>query len=157
MDRFNSILKDDKYKYYLEKIKQHELERRFCKHNLSHFFDVARIAYLLNLEQGLGIEKEIIYTTALLHDIGRFMQYEEGIPHEVASWDIGQEFLRKYDFTNKEIEMIKEGILSHRDSKSSGFGQIMYQADKKSRMCIDCMAASECNWNNEKKNLDIYY
>lgn len=157
MDRFNSILKDDKYKYYLEKIKQHEVERRFCKHNLSHFFDVARIAYLLNLEQELGIDKEIIYTTALLHDIGRFMQYEEGIEHEVASWEIGQEFLKKYNFTKEESNLIKEGILGHRNSESGGFGKVLYEADKKSRMCIDCLAASECNWNEEKKNLDIYY
>lgn len=157
MDRFNSILKDKKYRYYLDKTKQHEVERKFCRHNLSHFIDVARIAYLLNLEQGLGIDKEVIYTTALLHDIGRFIQYEDGIPHEIASWDIGQEFLKKYNFTEEESELIKQGILGHRNSKSGGFAQVMYDADKKSRMCIDCAAMSECNWSNEKKNLDIYY
>lgn len=157
MNRFNAILKDRKYNDYLNKTHEYEIERKFCRHNLEHFFDVARIAYILNLENGYGIEKEIIYTTAILHDIGRFIQYEKGIAHEIASWDIGEEFLRRYDFTEDERSIIKEGILGHRNSNAEGFGKLMYEADKRSRMCLNCAASNECNWSSEKKNLNIYY
>lgn len=157
MNRFNSILKDEKYNEYLHKTYEYEIERKFCRHNLEHFFDVARIAYVLNLEQNLGIDKEIIYTTAILHDIGRFVQYEDGTPHEQASWDLGKEFLKKYDFSKDECDLIKKGILGHRNSKGEGFAHIMYEADKRSRMCLTCKAADECNWSSQKKNLDIYY
>ena len=37
-----------------------EKSRIFCKHDLQHSLDVARIAYILNLEADLKIEKEII-------------------------------------------------------------------------------------------------
>lgn len=157
MNRFNSILKDQKYNEYLHKTYEHEVDRRFCRHNLEHFLDVARIANLLVLEQNLKIHKEIIYTTAILHDIGRFKQYEDGTPHEKASWDLAEELLKKYDFSNDERDLIKEGILEHRNSASTGFGHVMYEADKRSRLCISCKACDDCNWSNEKKNLDIYY
>ena len=71
MNRVDLILEHPKYQEYLDKIKQAEEKRIFCLHNMNHFLDVARIAYIMNLEEELGIAKEIIYATALLHDIGR--------------------------------------------------------------------------------------
>ena len=59
--------------------------RIFCGHDMAHFLDVARLAYLFNLEENLKLEKEEIYTAALLHDVGRFVQYEDGTPHQLAS------------------------------------------------------------------------
>ena len=60
MDRFNGILNDEKYMYYLKRNKKFEKGRKFCKHNLKHFLDVARIAQMINLEENLNSEKEII-------------------------------------------------------------------------------------------------
>ncbi|SFC82984.1 HD domain-containing protein [Clostridium uliginosum] len=157
MKRVNCILNDDKYVYYLEKNKQYEENREFCKHNLEHFLDVARIAQEINLEEKLGFSKEIIYATAILHDIGRSFQYENGTPHEIASWEIGEHLLEKYNFNQEEIEIIKLGILGHRDRESKGFSELMYKSDKFSRLCINCNAIDKCNWSNEKKNMKIYY
>ena len=58
--------------------KEAEKDRIFCKHGIEHLLDVARIAYIENLEQNCGVSKEWIYTAALLHDIGRFLQYSKG-------------------------------------------------------------------------------
>ena len=157
MERFNYILNDEKYTYYLQRNKSFEKGRKFCKHNLKHFLDVARIAQVMNVEENLGFEKEIIYTTAILHDIGKSYQYENGTPHEIASAEIATEFLEKYEFSKEEIEVIKQGILGHRDKTSEGFSNIIYKADKLSRLCLTCKAKNECNWSDEKKNLMIYY
>lgn len=157
MDRFNYILNDEKYVYYLKRNKKFEKGRKFCKHNLKHFLDVARIAQLINLEENLNFDKEIIYTTAILHDIGKSLQYENGTPHEIASWEISKDILINYEFTGEEIELIKQGILGHRDKKSEGFSSLIYRADKLSRLCITCKSVNECNWSDEKKNFKMYY
>ena len=157
MNRFNCILNDEKYRYYLKKNKKLEIDRKFCKHNLKHFLDVARIAHIINLEENLGYEKEIIYITAILHDIGKSFQYENGTPHEIASWRIAKNILESYKFHEEEINFIRQGILGHRDKKSKGFSLLMYRADKLSRQCSKCKAIEQCNWSNEKKNMNIYY
>ncbi|MCE5221130.1 MAG: HD domain-containing protein [Clostridium sp.] len=157
MDRFNCILNDEKYMYYLKRNKKFEKGRKFCKHNLKHFLDVARIAQSINLEEKLNFEKEIIYTTAILHDIGKSFQYENGTPHEISSFEIAKDFLVEYKFNTEEIELVKQGILGHRDKKSEGFSWLIYRADKLSRLCITCKAKDECNWSDEKKNIKIYY
>jgi len=157
MERFNCILKDQKYIYYLKRNKKFEKGRKFCKHNLKHFLDVARIAQSINLEENLGFEKEIIYTTAILHDIGKSFQYENGTPHEIASFEIARDLLEEYKFNEEELQFIKQGILGHREEKSKGFSMLIYRADKLSRLCINCKAINECNWNDEKKNMKIYY
>ncbi|MFT8347397.1 HD domain-containing protein [Clostridium saccharoperbutylacetonicum] len=157
MKRFNSILNDEQYIYYLKTIKKLEKGRKFCKHNLKHFLDVARIAQLINLEENLGFEREIIYVTAILHDIGKWIQYENGTPHEIASWELAEEFLEAYSFSGEESEIIKQGILGHRNKSSQGFSGLIYKADKLSRLCVSCKAKAECNWSDEKKNLEILY
>lgn len=157
MDRFNYILNDEKYRYYLKRNKKFEKGRKFCKHNLRHFLDVARVAQIINLEENLKYEKEMIYVTAILHDIGKSYQYENGTPHEVVSWEIAKTILEAYEFSEEEIALIRRGILGHRDKKSRGFASLMYRADKLSRQCINCKAINECNWSDEKKNLEIYY
>ena len=74
------ILHNPRYRECVEKNRKYEEERIFCRHDMSHFLDVARLSWIENLEKGLGIEKELIYAAALLHDCGRFRQYEDGTP-----------------------------------------------------------------------------
>ena len=57
--------------------------------------DVARIAYIENLEAQLGLEKEDIYIAALLHDLGRVDEYESGIGHHIAGRKRARYFYRK--------------------------------------------------------------
>lgn len=157
MDRFNKILHSNQYNECLKRIAKYEKNRLFCNHTIEHFLSVARIAYILVLEEQLNISKEVVYTTALLHDIGRHKQYEDKIPHEIASWDIASKILEENEFKKEEIDLIKEGILYHRKENEKAFGMIMYKADKASRECYRCDMYNECNWKEETKNFNIKY
>ena len=76
MERVWCIFTHPFYIQNLKKNKECETERIFCKHDMAHFLDVARLAYILNLERNCRVEKEMIYATALLHDVGKWRQYE---------------------------------------------------------------------------------
>ena len=75
MHRINCITQNQKFKEYIRKNELQEIDRKFCHHDMEHFLDVARIAYIKVLESNLKIEKYIIYATALLHDIGSIIIY----------------------------------------------------------------------------------
>lgn len=163
MERVNKILHSKKYKNYLQKNKSLEEDRIFCKHNLEHFLDTARITYIMCLEQGIKINKEVVYGLGLLHDIGRFMEYEQGIPHDEASAELARELLDEADYNEEEKKLIINCILNHRKDeqvnlhKDVGLREIFYKADKLSRSCYNCEAKSQCKWDDNKKNYNIKY
>lgn len=160
MERVNKILQHDLYQKYLEKNKMAEENRRFCHHDMGHFLDVARLAMIFNLQQGLAIQQELIYGAALLHDIGRWQQYEDGTPHEKASALLAPEILTDCGFTAEETAQIISAISSHRDEKVKGepnLNGILYRADKMSRSCFCCEMEKECDWKGDKKNLKLQY
>ena len=78
MERVNKICGHPVWKWHMERLAEYEKDRIFCRHGVEHLLDVARIAYIENLEKNSGLSKEIIYGAALLHDIGRYLQYTEG-------------------------------------------------------------------------------
>lgn len=158
MERVNYILGNKTYRSYLREIEACEEKRIFCHHNMAHFLDVARIAQLLNLEEAFGIAKEMIYAAALLHDIGRHLQYREGTPHEQASALLAPEILRECGFSAAETEEITEAIRQHRNAdirEERNLSGLIYRADKLSRSCFACPAEPVCDWKNEKKNWRI--
>lgn len=159
LDRVNKIFADEKYILYLGKIKYYEKGRKFCKHNMKHFLDVARIAYIMCLEKNLNVKKDIIYAIGLLHDIGRWQQYETGIPHEKASSLLAKDILKSCNFNEEEINIIIEAIDNHRNPNSEYniLNGIIYKSDKTSRACFNCKAEKKCNWAPEKKNFVIKY
>ncbi len=157
MKRVNDILNNEIYKGYLHRLEKYEENREFCKHNLEHFLDMARISYIMVLEEGLNFSKEIIYSIGLLHDIGRVLEYESGIPHHKASVMLSKEILIDIDFSQEEKESILKAIENHRDEKSDKLSSIIYKSDKLSRNCLKCKAIKECYWSDEKKNLIIKY
>ncbi len=160
MKRINKILEHQDYQTYLKKIAFHEKDRIFCGHDMSHFLDVARIGYILIMEDGLSLSKELIYAAGLLHDIGRFLQYEKGQAHEIASGHLAQAILSDCGFSDKEGQLIIQAIVDHRnqsikeDKTLSGY---LYKADKMSRACHSCPAEKDCHWNKEKKNMTLIY
>ena len=85
MPRIDFICANGLFRRHLGNIAQLESGRIFCRHGIDHLLDVARIMWIKNLEEELGFDREVIYATALLHDIGKDEQYESGISHDVAS------------------------------------------------------------------------
>lgn len=156
MERAGKIWNHSDFKACLLKIEELEEDRIFCGHDRNHLLDVARIAYIENLERNLGIDKELIYAAALLHDIGRHLQYLKGIPHHEGGVQVAGPILKDCGFSEQETEKILEAISGHRDkniSKRADLSGLLYRADKKSRCCFSCKAEAECNWSKEKKNL----
>ena len=158
MDRINKIYNSSIYRRELVYIGEDEKNRIYCKHDIEHFLDVARIAYIMNLEKGMNYDKDVIYAVALLHDIGRHKEYQEGVNHHQASADIAKEILRQAGYTRKESKVIIDAILNHRNENNDNqLNELMYAADKMSRKCFCCNAIESCKWSNSKKNQGIYY
>lgn len=160
MERVDKILNHDLFLRHLHQNNTAEADRRFCRHNMVHFLDVARIGCIINLEENIGIDRELIYAAALLHDLGKHIQYENGTPHELASGEIAPEILRACGFDEKETDVILSAILNHRNADIAGnqdLSGILYRADKASRACFACEAEADCSWKGSKKNLKIKY
>lgn len=158
MKRVEALLAHPDFKAYVARTEELETTRRFCRHGFQHLIDVARIAYILMLENG-NIDKfavsfdlnrrtgkEIIYAAAFLHDIGRWKEYETGRDHAVISAELAMDILAETGFSQTESGLITAAILEHRrwTENMSMLGQHLFKADKFSRPCDRCDAAEEC-------------
>lgn len=155
MEHVNRLLQDQEFLAYLQKNEECETDRIYCRHDLTHALDVARIGYILNLEEGLGLDKQVIYTAALVHDIGRWMEYETGIGHDTASGILAEDLLLKNDFDYDDITDIVDAIACHRiENSTSPLSSLLYRADKLSRNCVCCKVIKTCKrfLNGEKPN-----
>lgn len=160
MERVNRILQSEQYQKYIEKNEEWERDRKFCRHNMGHFLDVARIAMLLNEEEQYGLPKEMIYAAALLHDIGRWKQYEDGTPHEKAGADLAPEILKECGFDEKETDVVVSAVSRHRNAavkEEKNLNGLLYRADKLSRACFACGAEKDCDWKEDKKNRKLLF
>ncbi|MBO6114399.1 MAG: HD domain-containing protein [Lachnospiraceae bacterium] len=159
MERIEKILNNNIYNQCMAGIERAEENRLFCLHDTEHSLAVARIAYIINLENELGYDKECIYAMALLHDIGRCREYEEGIPHHDAGSVLAFDILKACDFSEEEIYDITSAISNHKklskDTSRRELKYILYKADKLSRNCFECKMYNECYWDEEKKNQTI--
>ena len=133
----------------------------FCKHDIAHLLDVARIAYIMNLEKNMGINKELIYAAALLHDITKWKQIAGGGPHNESAVAPARLILTETGFSPHEIEIVLDAILHHRkgpdkNSKAYDFSRLIYKADKKSRACYMCpYDKMSCNWAHMNNKLRL--
>lgn len=158
MERVNKIITNPLWNDAILDIECSEMNRVFCRHGREHLIDVARLMYIENLEKNLNIDKEIIYATALIHDIGRSPKYSKGLAHEEVGSVLGEQILKTCDFSGEEIIKIKEAILAHRNFETKNAKDLkglLYRADKKSRMCLFCRVKDQCKWSEEKMNLEI--
>ena len=161
MDRINRILEHPLFTESVKRNEMAEAKRSFCHHDIEHLCAVARIAMLLNLEEEAGLKKDIVYGAALLHDCGRYKQYEDGTPHEEAGAVIARSVLSECGYSEEEIITIIKAISSHRGSveksREDALADILYRADKMSRNCRFCKVYDECNWSGELKGQSFYY
>lgn len=156
------ILKDKRYRKLLSEIEGFEKDRIFCKHDLSHFMDVSRIAAILWLEDGAAhdLTRDIIYAAGLMHDIGRAAEYKNGISHDIASSDIAKSILPDLGYSPTEVSKISQAILGHRGRKTvkdDYLGEILKRADRLSRACFTCDASDRCKWSESDRNEVLIY
>jgi uncharacterized protein len=151
VERVNVIIADPEYRGYLKKNSDAEQNREFCTHHFEHLLSVARITWLLLLEEGTPhISREIAYAAGLLHDIGRWRELEDGIDHAVYSAELAEPLLKRAGFSEAESALIRKAIVQHR-SKSEAVGHIsplsnaLRKADKYERTCFFCNARHQCN------------
>ena len=145
MPRVDAVWLHPAYQTSYRWLEELERDRPFCRHQLRHLLDVARIMWIGNLEKGLGLDREVVYATALLHDVGKPVQYTMGAPHE----EVGARL----------ADGILQAIWAHRrfDADAEPLARLLYQADKASRPCFACPAEVRraCSWSDAKKNLGV--
>lgn len=158
MERIERLLQDKRFQHGLQRVTQLEQQRIFCCHGLDHLLDVARIAWIMVLEQQLPLEKDVVYGAALLHDLGRYRQYEEGVAHHQASAELAAAILPDAGYSAAETAAIVQAIVQHgAQPQQDLLAQVLYQADKLSRNCFQCGAQAQCKWLPEKRNKTILY
>ena len=161
MDRVNAIISQPLYRKYYDRLEEIERDRIFCRHQMPHLLDVARIMEIRNLAEELGFDRELIYAAAVLHDIGKSLQYTDKIPHEKAGEKIAAQILdglpQEMVFSEEEKGMILRAIRGHRRLREDmePFERLLCESDKASRMCFACPAEEQCDWSREKKNMEI--
>lgn len=163
--KYQKILENEEYKKYVERICYLEKDRIYCKHDLKHSLDVARICTIIMYEQGQEVNRDIVYATALLHDIGRFKENTQN--HEALSVDIAKDILSVCGYTATEIATIVEIISFHRGNYSIkqieelvNDGKLDLKesfkiADQLSRNCFCCKGSSSCKWKEENRSTNI--
>lgn len=157
MEYVKKLLQETDYLQQMKVLEELEIERRFCRHGLSHVLDVARIAWIQVLEEGMFHEKETVYLTALLHDMGRIGEYQEGTPHHEAGIGMAEAYLSQIGYPGEKSKLVLEAIGQHREKEklNDEFINIIKQADSISRNCFFCEVTKECKWSKERKNTTI--
>jgi Predicted HD superfamily hydrolase len=126
LKRIELLLKEPLYQENMNLNAQEEQEARYCLHDFQHHLDVARIAYILVLENndlnyfikenglsGKLAAKELIYAAGLLHDIGKWKEQQEGVDHASFGARVAREILPHAFFNTREIEIIGRAIYEH--------------------------------------------
>ncbi len=159
MKRIAKILQHAQFIKYMNNNKEAEQERIFCCHDLRHAVDVARVAYILVLEDQKNIPRSIVYGAALLHDIGRWREYAEGVNHAIESANLAEEILKDTGFNYCERETIIKAISEHRKEgeQSTYLSAILYKSDKISRPCVECSVIDQCKRFSDGRQPELDY
>ncbi|MFZ5633960.1 MAG: HD domain-containing protein [Bacillota bacterium] len=159
MDRIERIKTDPLYVECLALNGDRERDRRFCRHDFQHMLSVSQISYKIisdtgNLDYFARTERlpgsaravEVIRAAGLLHDMGRWRQYDTGEDHALAGSRMARSVLERAGFIKREIETATRAIREHRRGGpgTSYLGRVICLADDLSRPCETCGARFEC-------------
>ncbi len=155
MERVNALLFHDDYQYWIVENNKAEIGREFCRHGLEHALDVARIAYELWLDNGGNpVAKDIVYAAALMHDVGKWCEYDDkSVDHAEIGAEMAESILEEVGYHPAVVAEIAKAIRGHRKAGGEGLAGILYQADKLSRPCYLCPVAEKCNWKVKNEAL----
>ena len=113
MDTVTQVLEHPQYKACCETITDYEADRTYCRHDMEHFLRVGQIAILLAKENGLSIDAEEIMLAALFHDLGRALQYQNGISHAESSAILAEEILLSIGYDPAKTDRICAAVKCH--------------------------------------------
>jgi len=158
MERINRIISNHDYQIYLQENWNEENNRPFCNHHFEHLLSVARLTYILLLEDGCPfISREIAYAAGLLHDIGRWYEYQSEADHAQFSAKLALTILTKAGFSEAETLFIRKAIAQHRqkgecEQHRSTLSKALAKADSLSRLCFQCKVRDKCNKLDRQPN-----
>jgi putative nucleotidyltransferase with HDIG domain len=111
------------------------------------------------LERKLAIDKELIYATALLHDIAKWKQYEQGVDHAEEGAILAGKILSEIGLDKDTTNTILKAIRTHRtkDGEKSLLGELLYESDKACRPCVFCKSLESCKRFPEGKKPALQY
>ena len=158
MDRIQRLKADAFYQECLSLNGDRERDRLFCCHDYQHMLDVAQISYKIvgtgslyefAVKEGLsGVNgaSEVVLAAGLLHDIGRWRQYDTGEDHALVGAAMARPVLESAGFLKEEIKAIVRAIGEHRRAGpgASYLGRVICLADDLSRPCDKCKARLDC-------------
>lgn len=150
MKRVNRLLEHPVYKAALKSIEEAEEKRIFCRHDMEHFLSVARVAHIYNLQEGAGLDQELIYAAALLHDIGRAAEYEDGTPHQEAGAQLSKQLLSECGFDEEAQHLILPAIRFHRQNVAEAAEKKGGQADKTRQTAAEREQEQKAGQSTEK-------
>lgn len=115
-----------------------EYEKNDKGHGILHILEVIRRSFALNENLKLKLDKNMIYTIAACHDLGKHINSDI---HERIAADIFINDVNMMQFFNDEQRTtIKEAIEDHRSSKKehprTKYGELISSADRNTRIEI---------------------
>jgi uncharacterized protein len=134
-------------KFVEEECKKQLLGEELFENHISKVVENAKL-----LSNKFNVDLEVIEIAALFHDIGAVLFDRQN--HHITSSKIAEDFLRKKNYPDEKIEIIKKCILNHRGSTNfnriSIEEQIIAEADAMS--CFD-QISGQFLWVIKKDNL----
>jgi uncharacterized domain HDIG len=102
-------------------------------HDCQHIYRVLYQA--LDIANDYNVDKDVLITACLLHDIGREAQFHDSkLDHAIVGADMAYEFLRSIDWPENKAQHVKACISSHRyrnsDPPISIEAKILFDSDK---------------------------
>lgn len=112
---------------------------RSGSHGMDHTERVFRLCRQIGNEE--GADMRVLLPAALLHDIARPLEKEQGLPHESEGARMAEEFLVSIGYDTSLIPAITAAVRTHRfttgDDPQAPEAKILSDADK-----LDAMGAS---------------
>lgn len=104
-----ALIRFDDLEEHIMNILEEKLPKNLYYHNLKHTIDVTVQVELIGREEGISDEEMLLLkTAALFHDTGFISTYKN---HEEVGAQLAEKILPDYDYTQEQIERIKELIM----------------------------------------------